>query len=132
MLVRIARAKVGHRQAPNKKPSPSWEGFFIGPLPRCLLSQPKTHPAGISIGAADPPCVGGRALHGGVFQCRLTWALAQVKSDLQVRRPELKPVTARKGRLFSLVPVVAGVQTTSSAAMIPGITKFPNSRVQRG
>jgi len=47
----------------------------------------KTHPAGISIGAADPPCVRGRALHEGVFQCRLTWAW-----------PKLSPTFRSDGR----------------------------------
>jgi hypothetical protein len=42
-----------------------------------------------------PACVPEPRSHRGVFQCRLTWALAQVKSDLQVRRPQLKQVAAQ-------------------------------------
>ena len=29
MIVRITRAKVGHRQAPNKQQSPPREGFVV-------------------------------------------------------------------------------------------------------
>ena len=34
---RLAGAKVGHCQAPNKEALPLWEGFFIGSLTCVLL-----------------------------------------------------------------------------------------------
>ena len=90
MLVRIARAKVGHRQAPHKQQSPPREGFVVYSgrfLRLTYVACENTPPANLNRSSRPPARTRPYALTGVCFSAGSMFSRACSPDQ---REPELK------------------------------------------